>query len=266
MKKTYLLFALLVLFVSLTSTKKDPSNPDPGNTGAPGETTCAKSSCHSGGTFTGTVTIAGVPDTILANTTYAITLTQASGATKAGFQLTCLDNANAKSGTLTTATGVNVTTSGGRQYARQSAAKTISGGMASWTFSWKSPATVPAAGVTFYFSSLAANGNGKESGDNVLLGTKKAAAQTTLSSDGLTEEAAFAKIYPTILTETVTVENSDAKPVELTIFDQNGRALARQTVQNGRQELSVSTLPKGVFVAKLASADGRSMTTRLIKN
>ena len=265
MKKTYLFLALISLVFSLTSTKIDPSNPPTGSTGAPSENTCGKTNCHAGGTFTGTVSIAGVPDTILANTTYSVTLTQASGATRAGFQLTCLDKANAKCGTLAAATGVNVTTASNRQYARQSAAKTLSNGSVSWTFSWKSPATLPADSIKFYFASLAADGDGKKTNDNPLLGIKKVITTAT-SATGEISENTFAKIYPTVVSENLNVEINGANSAELTIFDQNGRALTRQTVGNGRQVLSVSTLSKGVFIAKLATADGRSMTARLVKN
>lgn len=85
-------FCLAILWFSLSSTIKDPSDPPMGNTGAPGETTCAQTGCHSGGVYTGTVALTGVPDTVTANTSYTLTLTNTSNAPRAGFQLVCLDS------------------------------------------------------------------------------------------------------------------------------------------------------------------------------
>lgn len=86
---------------------RDPNNPPTARTGAPGETTCGASGCHSGGTYTGSVTISGVPDTIVANQSYTVNLTNTSNAIRAGFELTCLDNSNAKCGTLSTGSGTS---------------------------------------------------------------------------------------------------------------------------------------------------------------
>ncbi len=264
MKKLYFSLAFMALLFGLTSTRLDPSNPPTGSTGAPGESTCAKSGCHSGGTFTGTVSIAGVPDTILASTSYSVTLTETSGASVGGFQLTCLDKDNKKCGTLTAGTGVNVTTASSRQYARQSAKKNLSNGSVSWTFTWKSPATLPADSIKFYFAANACNGNGKESGDNALLGTHKVVPKITTAT-GEPGVAAFGKIYPTVVSQSLTIE-VEAAGAELAIFDQNGRALSRQSVKSGRQTLDASGLPAGILIAKLTTVDGRSMTARLVKN
>jgi hypothetical protein len=264
MKKIYLTISLFTIWYGLTSTKIDPGNPQAGNTGAPSETTCQKSNCHSGGTFTGSVAIAGVPDTVLANTSYMITLTQTSNAVRSGFQLTCLDKLNAKCGTLVAGTGVNVTTSNNRQYARQSAAKLLASGSANWIFTWKSPATLPTDSVKFYFSSLAANNNNAKTGDNVLLGTKKVIPATILATDVAISKP-FAKMFPTILSDVLTVDLSEMERATLTIFDQNGRAIRRQVVQNGLQNLSVSSLSAGVYSAQLLAENGRSQVFRLIK-
>ena len=132
-KSTFLSLLLLSVWYISTSSRKDPNNPPLARTGAPGETTCGASGCHSGGTFTGTVTISGIPDTISANTSYSVTLTNTSNAVRAGFQLTCLDSLNAKCGSLTNGTGTSTgsQSSTGRQYIRQSAPKALSNGAAS---------------------------------------------------------------------------------------------------------------------------------------
>jgi hypothetical protein len=107
----------------------------------------------------------------LPNQSYTITLSNTSNAVRAGFQLTCLDAANAYAGTLTNGTGTSIGTSNstGRKYIRQSSPKTLSGGSTSWTFTWKAPASAAENKCTFYFVSLCANGNGNNSGDKVLV-------------------------------------------------------------------------------------------------
>jgi hypothetical protein len=172
MKRIQLASALFALFILFLGAERNPNNPPVGNTGAPGEQTCQRSGCHSGGAFTGNVAISGVPDTVYAGITYPVTLTLTSNATRGGFQMTCLNSTNAACGTFATATGVSIGTGGGKQYPRQSTPKTLSGGAASWTFNWTAPASLPNPAVSFYFASLAANGNGNDSGDNVFTASK----------------------------------------------------------------------------------------------
>ena len=182
-KSFFSILGTIALWGLLTSTLRNPNNPPLGNTGAPNETTCAKSSCHlNPGSITGTVSISGIPDTVTPNQTYQITLTNTSTAVKAGFQLTCLDAANMKCGNLIATPGNNVGNFSNRQYVRQSTPKFLSGGSASWTFSWKAPATLPEDSIKFYFVSLAANNNGNNGGDNVLRSTKKVILRATSAS------------------------------------------------------------------------------------
>ncbi|HND89426.1 MAG TPA: hypothetical protein PK971_13920, partial [Saprospiraceae bacterium] len=84
-RTTIACLSLFGLWLLLINSQTDPNNPPTARTGAPGETTCQASGCHSGGAFTGTVTISGVPDTAVYGQTYTITLTNASNCTRAGF-------------------------------------------------------------------------------------------------------------------------------------------------------------------------------------
>jgi len=241
-----------VLFAAwnmLTGSVRDPNNPPAGRTGAPGETTCAASGCHSGGNYTGTVSISGIPDTITANQSYAITLTHASNAVRAGFELTCLDNANVKCGTLTAGTGTSVATSGGRQYVRQSAPKTLSNGSTSWSFTWKAPASISGNQATFYFASLAANGNGKNTGDNPLLGTKSIVLLPTVAAHE-PDNAGLAGVYPAVATDVLNVELLQGEKGRLSVFDMQGKVVLQSDLaQNNR--LDISRLGKGLHIAQI---------------
>lgn len=256
--------ALFCLWAVLSSNLKDPNNPPTGNTGAPLEGTCGRSGCHEGGTFTGAVTLSGIPDTIKANTTYSLVVTQTSNATRGGFQLTCLDKTNVKCGTLTAATGINVTTASGRQYARQSTPKNLSGGSTSWTFTWKSPTTLPADSIKFYFASLAANGNNQRTGDKVLTGTKKIVTTFTVAAEEATAQA-FAKVYPSVLQDQLTVEMPEAGTATLTVVRANGEQVGSFALRNGTQTIPASQWPSGVLLARIATPAGKVQQVKLVK-
>ena len=55
------IFGMVAIWGLLTSTLRNPNNPPLGNTGAPSETTCQKSGCHSSvGNYIGTVSLSGI--------------------------------------------------------------------------------------------------------------------------------------------------------------------------------------------------------------
>jgi hypothetical protein len=252
----------LCVWFSLTATKIDPNNPPVASTGAPGENTCAKSGCHNGGTYTGTVTVAGVPDTILPNTTYPITLTNTSNAVKAGFQMTCLSSTNAMCGTFTTATGVSVGTqsSSGRKYARQASPKTLSAGATSWTFNWKSPLTLPDPKVTFYFTSLCANGDGGKNGDKVLIGTKEVSLPIA-SATNEANVASWLDFKANNATKTLEINLLQASKGTLQIFDLQGKPMQNADL-SANNTLSINELATGIYVVKIV-AGGKTFTKKM---
>ncbi len=141
-------------------------NPPAARTGAPGESNCT--SCHSGSTQSAAgnidVTFSGVGNEYVVGQSYAITISIASGA-KNGFEMTILDNTDTKAGTFTSGTNYGVTTSAGRQYARQN----VSSGITSWTINWTAPAT-DAGDLTLYFAFNKSNNANNSSGDIIYLG------------------------------------------------------------------------------------------------
>lgn len=265
MKHKFLLAALLLLAVwqLQTAALRDPNNPPTARTGAPGETTCAASGCHSGGAYTGTVSVSGIPDTIVPNQTYTVTLQHASNASRAGFELTCLDSANTKCGTLTAGSGTSVgnVAGSGRQYVRQSTPKNLSGGSASWSFSWKAPVSASGNKATFYFTSLAANGNGKESGDNVFVGTKIAVFQSNVVATQESAKPAWVKMYPTVVHDVLHLVLTDAQSGTLQVFDRQGRQVLN-TILSSNNTLQVNHLPKGLYLVQI-TAGGRQSTQKL---
>lgn len=259
-------FSLVFLWFTLSSTMIDPSNPPVGNTGAPNETTCAQSGCHSGGTYTGTVTISGVPDTVVAGTTYTIVLTNTSNAVRAGFQMVCLDATNVQCGTFTNGTGTSIGTSGTKQYIRQSQVKIMSGGSISWTFTWKAPTTLAAANspITFYFVSLAANGDGGTSNDNVLKSSKAVRFKTTTSSKDIQNTIAV-NVFPNPTKEVLNIELADAQNAQLTLVDINGKVLLIKDLTEKSSKINIAHLSKGLYNAQI-QAGNKSVSKKIVIN
>ncbi|MDX2134371.1 MAG: choice-of-anchor V domain-containing protein [Saprospiraceae bacterium] len=261
-RQQYFLFVFLLAVVAAFNSAYNPSNPPTGRTGAPGELTCQASGCHGGGTFTGTVNISGVPDTVFAGQSYPITLTQASNAEVGGFQLTALDNANMRAGTLQQGSGSNVTTSfNGRQYVRQSFPKDLTGGNVSWTFNWTAPNSAAGNRITFYFSSLAANGNGGSSGDNVLVNNRPVTLTTMVSAFDPQNEAKVS-ITPTLVSEAFRIELLESATGYLHLFDHQGR-LVREQPLNGLSTIPVADLPKGIYIVRV-QAEGKLKSERIV--
>lgn len=262
MKLTTLHISTLLLGSWLLFTNhRDPNNPPVARTGAPGETTCGASGCHSGGTFTGTVAITGIPDTVNANQSYTVTLSNTSNAVRAGFQLTCLDGANAYSGTLANGTGTSVGTSNstGRKYIRQASPKTLSGGSTSWTFTWKSPATAADNKCTFYFVSLCANGNGGNSGDNVLVANKSVVLKT-VSSANEPGDTASDWIDFRALPAQLNISLLEAVSGYVEVYDLQGRIVL--TSQLGSENrIAIEELMPGIYIARV-QAGGRVFAAR----
>lgn len=265
------LFAFILVYAT-TSAFLDPSNPPPARTGAPNETTCAASGCHSGGNFTGTVAITGIPDTITPGQAYTVNLTQTSNAARAGFELTCLDGTNTRCGTLTAGSGGNVTSSGGRQYIRQSSARNLSNGSVSWSFTWTAPDSLDNNNITFYFVSLAANGNGGKTGDNVLINTFNAVLQEPEVIDTNTVDivpAFFAEktihIYPTPANNTLSVNlPANSNKGQITLYDLRGAAILSIDLPTPTTSVDITQLPKGIYIAKI-QANGKTWSERITK-
>ncbi|MBI5914959.1 MAG: T9SS type A sorting domain-containing protein [Bacteroidetes bacterium] len=152
-------------------------NPPNGHTGAPPTmNTCASSQggCHSGGTGTGNISIAGMPSTITPSTLYPITVTvtRTNGVPQlAGFQLVVQDASNSNSGILDNpGPGSDVEFAGGKYWFEHSPAQPYTGDMATFTAFWTSPAS-GSGNITMYAAGNLANGNGNNSGDAIVTTT-----------------------------------------------------------------------------------------------
>lgn len=229
----------------------EPRNPPLGNSGAPGETSCMLSGCHSGGAFTGVISISGIPDTVLADQTYNLTLTNSSDAIRSGFQLTSLDVNNKFTGTLTGNTEVNVAKDNttGRTYARQALAKNFNNGLVSWTFKWKAPASVTDNKLTFYFAGMLANGDGDKSKDNSIKSLKTVVFQIpTATQDALNPFEQFKAFQLGNTLVIIGLKNPADYQYELTSL--NGQQLQSGTLESS---IALQSLVEGVYLLHVHS-------------
>ena len=264
--KTTTKAALILTFLGFTLTNGVLYSSDPpvGNTGGPGETTCQQAGCHNGGSYAGSVTISGVPDEVVANTTYTITLTNTSNAVRAGFQLVCLNAANAQCGDLIAGTGTSIELSGTKQYIRHSPGKSLSGGKVSWTFSWKAPATLTNSNktITFYFASLAANGNASESGDNVLKDNKAVLFKTGVGNKEVADAIAV-KFFPNPTKDFLTVELADYSNASLSLTNITGQVLLQKNLTEKVSKIDISYLTAGLYNAQI-QAGNKSVSKKIV--
>lgn len=227
------------------------SNPPAARTGAPGEGNCT--ACHSGAvqSAAGTINYSFSDTDYLPGQTYDITLSIASGA-KNGFQMTILDDSGNKAGNFTAGTGSGVTTSGARQYIRQTSAT----GVTSWTFQWTAPDT-DMGDLTAYYSFNKSNANGSTSGDVIYLG------QETIPVSAFAKTSNYEKINQDI---TVSYSASNevlvnyrlphASHVRVQLIGLNGQLLQNIDLgmqEKGKQEIVLNALEdlQGVFIVAL---------------
>lgn len=259
MKIKNLLIGFGILSLWYVNTALNPSNTPLGVTGAPGEKTCStQAGCHSGGTFTGTATIDGLPDVVEAGKTYNLTVTGTSATAKnGGFQLTCLDGTNTKSGTLIAGTTSQVPgLSGGRQYARQIKAAAYANSKISFPLSWTAPATSANTDITFYASVLCANGANGQGGDNALSATRKVTFKTTATNDAALEKAMT--LFPNPVINELNITLTDAPNATFTLSNQIGQAVITSKV-NEKESFDVSNLARGTYFAKIQVGDKQAV-------
>jgi aldose sugar dehydrogenase len=204
-----LLFAAATAALLLTDNAANPraraysTGPPAGYTHATGELDC--SDCHTTPAQSSGTLKLDAPQKYTPGQTYDVTVTHASAdptRVRWGFELTALDAADRKTGTLASADDLTQVVEGqgpfpARQYAEHTQKGTFSGQQngASWTFRWTAPAEDVGA-VTFYAAGNQANGDGNSSGDNIYFTFATAAFQAAGPDFSLTITPASRTVTP----------------------------------------------------------------------
>ena len=249
MKIKNLLFAFSLFTLWYMTTALNPGSPPNASTGAPGEKTCFQAGCHNGGTQTGTIAFTGLPTEVEAGKAYTITATCTSAAAKAGgFQLTVLDGTNVKSGKLTAGTNQNVSSSGGKEYVRQSKVGAYASTKLSYTFTWTAPDASANPNITFYTAFLLGNGNGNDNGDNVATGKQTVTFKSVATNDPVLEKAMT--LYPNPTTEQLNITLADNDGAKFTLSNQAGQVLISSTLDS-KNTFDVANFARGIYFAKV---------------
>lgn len=172
LKHPLLIFSsALIIAIIFAFGSSHPTNSGMGRTGAPGDGTCLD--CHSvpSATINGTVTVTGIPGTVVAGNTYNLTLTAtitAGTPNNAGFQVLALKNSNnSNAGTWSNpSSSSSIKMTGGKSYWGHQP-KVVFGASNEiiWTADWTAPSSTTDDVITFYAVANLTNGNGSTSGD-----------------------------------------------------------------------------------------------------
>lgn len=168
--KSSLALGIMVLMASILMSYS--GQPPVSKTGAPGETSCMI--CHDAPNpdYGGIISIEGLPDEIIGDQTYSLTLKAISTAerpVRGGFELVVLDTSfyNAGSFALTDLANTNFQAANGRDYVGHKDAQPFGNSdTITWHFDWTAP-PYPTV-VNFYAASVLANGLSGNKGDNVI--------------------------------------------------------------------------------------------------
>lgn len=257
---SYITLGIFFSIISLGAVLDDPRNPPLARTGAPGETTCQNPDCHKGGSFVGKVTLTGMPDTVKANEKYSLTITQASNALRAGFEVTSLDGSDNRAGTFSTKDNTtNVATQTGRQYIRQARAVLLTNGNVSWSFDWTAPASLTSGDtIRFYFVSLAGNNNDNESGDNVLINAKTVSFNSSLAISDLKES----DVYEFFISHSELTIHPKSDLNSLRISNLNG-AEVFQSVNLQSNRIVKLELESGIYILSTEHKSGKNYSRKI---
>jgi hypothetical protein len=171
-----------------------------------------------------------------------------------------LDASNAKCGTFAVATGVSIGVQSGRDYPRNSKKTSYLSGAASWTFPWTAPLTLSNSKITFYYSAVVGNGDGKEHKDNVVSGNKSVNLKKTATIDAILDAAVT--VFPNPISETMNVQLSGYAQAEGYLFDANGRQVKKMYLSSGNQ-INVADLAKGNYLLQI-KANGKQTVKKIV--
>lgn len=163
--KIFSLATVAVLFISFSS-----SHPV-GRSGAPGDGLC--SDCHSGGTYSGSIDLTGVPSNPVPGQIYDLTLelnVSSGSPVRGGFQVVALRDANnSQAGVWSNPdNSSSLKTGSGRVYFGHEPFRNFGGNTSvSWDAEWEAPNITD--DVNFYMAGILANGNGSSGGDKIVV-------------------------------------------------------------------------------------------------
>ncbi len=258
MKKNYFFKSFMLLIPVLAITLMANSGGKTGAfSGSPGDSGNSCTSCHGGGNFGASVSVTtNIPVTgYELNTNYTITVNNNSSASRHGFQLTAEKNTdNTKVGSFTASGDVQVVNSGTH-------VTHTNPNQNSWQFTWTSPSTDQGR-VTFFAASVAANGNGQFTGDQVVTGDSGSVSSLAIEAEAFLNFS----MYPNPSSDFLTVQLPSGTDIaQVGVYDYTGRLMVSQKVTQQSNTVDVKDLSNGLYVVKVKSAS-KLAAKQFIKN
>ena len=264
MKKNYFFkFLLFLIPVSAFVLMSNSGGREQGLSGSPGDSSATCAQCHSGGSFGASVAITtNIPASGYdVNTEYEVTVTASSSAPKHGFQITAEKvSDDSKVGSfIADANAKTKIFNSGNSLTHTIASTTLN--EKTWTFKWRSPATAQSQ-VKFYAASVAADGTGGTTGDQVVT-----TSTSNIGALGISEANRLDfSMYPNPTSEeNVTIQlPTGTLNADVSLYDISGRLIKSQKITSNNNKVSVRNLSNGIYVFKVA-ANGKLGAQQFVK-
>jgi hypothetical protein len=242
-------------------THKNANGAPAGRTGAPGEPSCATSTCHSGAAQDGTaentlllLSGATIVTEYVPGQAYNVTVAMASKPTKKGFQATALDASNNMAGSFTGQVigGTAINSSAGRQYSNHTGTSNEASENSIWIWTWTAPST-DVGPVTFYVATNKTNNNNSSTGDVIYL--SQHVINSTLGVSELTTEPSSLSAGYNVDEHKLAINFNclSSGEIYLNLLDLNGRSVFSTDLgtaiigQNGTSLKLPNELKNGIY-------------------
>jgi hypothetical protein len=266
MKLTLSIITLVLLSFTIINKKSSreltiynnhyPSGISGGYAGAPNEQSCV--ACHSGNTQSGssvnTLTLSQNGSNVssyVPGQVYTVTLSGSSSTSKRGFQAVSYNSSNQITGTFSSVANGCAQITGGRATHTSSSNSSCN---SEWIWSWTAPSS-DVGDVTFYVSTMSANGNGSTSGDLVYLSQHTFGGVLGLNEEVLASKNSFKASYVSEKNAVNVQFNSlTAGKMFFNLVDLNGRSVYTYSMDDaniGENNLNVvlpKSIDKGIYV------------------
>jgi hypothetical protein len=273
MKKIYILFTAIGIFIISMSSTVYESIGIEGYTGSPSEGTCR--TCHSDAPLNdskGSITITA-PTLINWNytpgETYLINVTiTRTGAKVFGFDFEALTTTNVDAGTLSRIGNDQTLLISKAKNGRTNAIHITDGGNTpnthTFSFNWTAPNTSVGT-ITFYATGNATNNNGNTSGDYVY-----ATKQTLSNTVNVIEQMKMnnnISIYPNPANEYVYIKNVTdvTEQMNVSFIDISGKVILTKRNLNSNSTINIAALSTGNYLVKIEK-NSNIVVKKMIKN
>lgn len=258
MKRKHLLFTFSVATLTILGLSFNAIGHDTGaaggNTGAPGETNCARSGCHSSNATK------EIPDLITTNIpatgyipgeTYRISATASKmGGKRFGFEVTAKDEAQTLAGEFANISANTKTII--KKYITHTLAGTSATDTKTWEFDWTAPDKAT-GDITFYGAFNLANNDGTTFGDQIVLSSLKVSINPKASVDLV--DNTTVNIYPKPFNDNITIELPNGAAT-IDIYSNTGQKVASfSSDKGGIIQKDLSWLDNGMYFVRITTGN-----------